>query len=57
MNTLELAYFAIDENVPFSATVFMRVFISSHAFQIVGMQSVSHFNSTMCYKKLPSVCN
>ena len=42
MNTLELAYFAIDENVPFSAIVFMRVFISSHAFQTVGMQFVSH---------------
>ena len=33
INTLELAYFATDENVPFSATVFMRDFISSHAFQ------------------------
>ena len=33
MNTLELAYFAVDENIPFSAVVFMRDFISSHAFQ------------------------
>ena len=33
INTLELAYFAIDENVPFLAIVFMRDFISSHAFQ------------------------
>ena len=99
INMLEVVYFATDENVPFSATVFMRDFISSHAFQTAwpykcylvevvvgeafwtlsvlvseisselkgllnevnrnlynfGMQSVSHFNSTMCYKNT-SIC-